>query len=83
MDLERNGDLVAAAAYAPLFHNSGPSASHRNLDLISFKHQTVALSPSYGVQYGFGNNRINKILAINLTNRLPRPIYWSAGTLVG
>ncbi|CAO1634844.1 unnamed protein product [Parajaminaea phylloscopi] len=84
MGFERNGDLVTAAAYAPLFHNSGPSASQWSPDLISFNHETVALSPSYWVQYGFGNNRIDKILAADLKQGgTPGPIYWSAGTLQG
>lgn len=75
--MERNGDLIAGAAYAPLFHNAG--GSQWTPDLITFSHDTIALSPSYWVQYGFGNNRIEKILAVDASEQ-PGPIYWSAGT---
>ncbi|CAO1625635.1 unnamed protein product [Sympodiomycopsis kandeliae] len=75
--MERNGDLIAGAAYAPLFHNN--AASQWTPDMILFDHNTVALSPSYWVQYGFSNNRIDKILSVDHSEQ-PGPIYWSAGT---
>lgn len=81
MGFERNGDVVTAAAYAPLLHNAGNS--QWNPDLIAFDHDTVALSPSYWTQYAFSRNRIDTILGANLTSGNPGPIYWSAGTLQG
>lgn len=75
--MERNGDIIAGAAYAPIFHNGG--GSQWTPDMITFSHDTVALSPSYWVQYGFSNNRIEKILGVDHSEQ-PGPIYWSAGT---
>lgn len=81
MGFERNGDLITAAAYAPLFRNA--DGSQWSPDLIEFNHQTVAPSTSYWVQYAFGNNRIDKIFSANLTSGHAGPIYWSAGSLKG
>ena len=36
LGMERNGDLVKAAAYAPLFYNTPKQASQWHPDLIAF-----------------------------------------------
>ena len=52
--LERNGDIVRMAAYAPLFGNA--TASHWSPDLIWLNNSTVAPSANYYVQKLFMNN---------------------------
>jgi len=77
MGLEKNGDITPSAAYAPLFKNNG--ASQWSPDLIEFNVLNTVLSPSYYVQYAFGNNRISDIHTV--TSSSPAgPVYWSVGT---
>ncbi len=52
--LERNGDIVKLAAYAPLFGNT--VATHWAPDLIWFNNHTVTCSTSYYVQQIFSKN---------------------------
>lgn len=52
--LERNGDIVKMAAYAPLFGNL--TASHWRPDLIWFDNSTAYGSVNYEVQKLFGNH---------------------------
>ena len=51
---ERNADVVRRAAYAPLFAREGHTQWWP--DLIFFNNREVLLTPSYHVQYLFGNN---------------------------
>ncbi len=52
--LERNGDIVKLAAYAPLFGNL--TATHWSPDLIWFSNDTVTCSTNYYVQQIFARN---------------------------
>lgn len=52
--LERNGDIVVMAAYAPLFGNI--TATHWAPDLIWFNNHTVTSSVNYYVQQIFSRN---------------------------
>ncbi|NLJ97594.1 MAG: alpha-N-arabinofuranosidase [Clostridiales bacterium] len=63
--LERNGDVVALASYAPLFGNS--TSIQWSPDLIWFNNHTVWGSPNYYVQKIFSNNVCSKILATSFT----------------
>lgn len=58
--LERNGDIVRMAAYAPLFGNL--TATHWSPDLIWFNNHQVTGSISYYVQKLFSNNTGTKLL---------------------
>ncbi|TAH70401.1 MAG: alpha-N-arabinofuranosidase [Anaerolineaceae bacterium] len=58
--LERNGDIVALASYAPLFGNS--TAIQWSPDLIWFNNHKVWGSPNYYVQKIFADNVSSKIL---------------------
>ena len=62
--LERNGDIVKMAAYAPLFGNL--KATHWSPDLIWFKNDTSTASVNYYVQKVFGNNAGTKLLKSEL-----------------
>ena len=53
--LERNGDIVKMAAYAPLFGNL--TATHWSPDLIWFNNHQVTGSISYYVQKAFSNHQ--------------------------
>ncbi len=63
--LERNGDIVVMAAYAPLFGNT--TAMHWAPDLIWFDNDTVTCSVNYYVQKVFANNAGTTLLASELT----------------
>ncbi len=52
--LERNGDIIKMAAYAPLFGNL--TATHWSPDLIWFNNRTSTASINYYVQQIFSNN---------------------------
>lgn len=52
--LERNGDIVRMAAYAPLFGNL--TATHWSPDLIWFNNRLSTASVNYYMQKLFGNN---------------------------
>lgn len=58
--LERNGDIVRMAAYAPLFGNL--TATHWSPDLIWFNNHQVTGSISYYVQKIFSTNTGTKLL---------------------
>lgn len=63
--LERNGDIVVMAAYAPLFGNL--TATHWAPDLIWFNNHTVTSSVNYYVQQIFAGNAGTTLLASELT----------------
>ena len=62
--LERNGDIVKLASYAPLFGNS--TQVQWTPDLIWFNNHDVWGSANYYVQKIFGNNKSSKVLETNL-----------------
>ncbi len=63
--LERNGDIVKMAAYAPLFGNL--TAMHWAPDLIWFNNHTSTSSINYYVQKIFGNNAGTSLLKSDFT----------------
>lgn len=63
--LERNGDMVVMAAYAPLFGNV--TATHWAPDLIWFNNHTVTPSINYYVQQIFSRNAGTTLLSSELT----------------
>ena len=63
--LERNGDIVKMAAYAPLFGNL--TATHWSPDLIWFNNHTVTGSINYYVQKIFSINQGKTLLNSTLT----------------
>ena len=63
--LERNGDIVKMAAYAPLFGNL--TALHWSPDLIWFYNNTVTSSVNYYVQKIFAKNAGTTLLKSDMT----------------
>ncbi len=63
--LERNGDIVRMAAYAPLFGNL--TAMHWAPDLIWFNNHTSTCSINYYMQKLFANNAGSELLKSELT----------------
>lgn len=63
--LERNGDIVKMAAYAPLFGNL--TATHWSPDLIWFNNHLCTGSISYYVQKIFSINQGSKVLDYTLS----------------
>ena len=63
--LERNGDIVKMAAYAPLFGNL--TALHWSPDLIWFNNNTVTSSVNYYVQKIFAKNAGTTLLKSDMT----------------
>lgn len=63
--LERNGDIVKMAAYAPLFGNL--TATHWSPDLIWFNNHTSTASINYYVQKIFATNAGTTLLKSELT----------------
>ena len=63
--LERNGDIVKMAAYAPLFGDT--TASHWAPDLIWFNNQTSFGSVNYYVQKLFSTNQGSALLSSKLS----------------
>lgn len=63
--LERNGDIVAMAAYAPLFGNL--TATHWSPDLIWFNNRLCTGSISYYMQKVFSVNQGTKVLDYSLS----------------
>ncbi len=63
--LERNGDIVRMAAYAPLF--ASHTASHWSPNLIWFDNDTVTPSVNYYVQQLFSVNQGKTLLQSELT----------------
>ena len=62
--LERNGDIVVMAAYAPLFGNN--TARHWAPDLIWFNNHSATPSVNYYVQQLFAKNVGNELLDYTL-----------------
>lgn len=69
--LERNGDIVKMAAYAPLFGNL--TAMHWAPDLIWFNNHTSTASVNYYVQKIFANNAGTALLDSSLEGALIPP----------
>ena len=70
--LERNGDIVKMAAYAPLFGNA--TAGHWAPDLIWFNQSGCAASVNYYVQKLFGNHTGAAVIRSSLTGtEVPQP----------
>ena len=70
--LERNGDIVRMAAYAPLFASN--TASHWRPNLIWFDNAGVTPSVNYYVQKLFANNQSETLLQSELTGAaVPQP----------
>ena len=70
--LERNGDIVRMAAYAPLF--ASDTASHWRPNLIWFNNAGVTPSVNYYVQQLFSNNQGSKLLKSTLSGAaVPQP----------
>lgn len=61
--MERNGDLVKLASYAPLFNRIGHS--HWTPDMIWFDSEKVVLTPTYYVQKLFSTNSGSQALELN------------------
>ncbi|KZS88917.1 glycoside hydrolase [Sistotremastrum niveocremeum HHB9708] len=75
--MERNTDVVFAAAYAPTLEHLG--ANQWTPDLISFDAGTSFGSTSYYVQQLFSSNRGTHILATTPTqDNSTNPLYWVA-----
>ncbi len=63
--LERNGDIVKLASYAPLFGNG--TSNQWTPDLLWFKNNYIWKSVNYLVQQLFSNNRSTKVYESTLT----------------
>ncbi len=66
--LERNGDIVQLAAYAPLFGNT--TKTQWKPDLIWYDNDEVWGTPSYYVQKLFSNNLSDRVVASTLTGNV-------------
>ena len=64
--IERNGDIVDMASYAPTF--AKVNAQCWNVNLIWFNSQEVVLTPSYYVQMLFSNNYASEYIKSNFDN---------------
>lgn len=64
--IERNGDIVDMASYAPTF--AKVNAQSWNVNLIWFDSQEVVLTPSYYVQMLYANNYGTKYLESTFAN---------------
>ncbi len=64
--IEKNGDIVDMASYAPTF--AKVNAQCWNVNLIWFNSQEVVLTPSYYVQMLFSNNYGNEYIKSNFDN---------------
>lgn len=71
--IERNGDIVAMASYAPLFNMV--DCDQWNHNLINFNPKTLCLSVNYYVQKMFGANVGNRYLPF--AGDLPEHMYCS------
>lgn len=63
--LERNGDVVELASYAPLFGNI--TSNQWTPDMLWFKNDGIWKSVNYYVQKLFSNNKSDKVLNSTLT----------------
>lgn len=68
--MERNGDLVKLASYAPLFNRIGHS--HWTPDMIWFDEDSVVLTPSYYVQKMFSDYAGDYALELNGQEKILR-----------
>lgn len=77
--LERNGDIVKMAAYAPLFGNT--TALHWAPDLIWFNNHTSTASVNYYVQQIFAKNAGTTLLKSDLNGAaiVPNPFKGKVG----
>lgn len=66
--LERNGDIVHLAAYAPLFSNL--TKNHWTPDLIWFSSNSSWATPNYYVQQMFGTTKSDRVVASTLTGNV-------------
>ncbi|KAG8745044.1 hypothetical protein FRC10_009018 [Ceratobasidium sp. 414] len=73
--MEKNSDLVFAAAYAPVLQHL--NATQWAPDLIGFDAYNIVKSVSYWVQHMFSLNRGDTILSVKSTAKV-NPIYWVA-----
>lgn len=74
--LERNGDVVELAAYAPVFGVCGQSqknddANQWDVDMIYFTPSSLLLTPNYYVQQAFMSNSGTKLLSSAVTYKDP------------
>ena len=63
--LERNGDVVSLASYAPLLAKE--NHTQWNTDLIFFNNERIKLTPSYYVQKAFGQNAGDEYIPSSFT----------------
>jgi alpha-L-arabinofuranosidase len=63
--LERNGDVVSLASYAPLLAKDKNTQWHT--DMIFFTNDGIRLTPSYYVQKAFGQNAGNEYIPTQVT----------------
>ena len=68
--MERNGDLVKLASYAPLFNRIGHS--HWTPDMIWFDEDSVTLTPSYYTQKLFSDYAGTEALELNDQEKILR-----------
>ena len=60
--LERNGDVVKLAAYAPMFGNNDRGVNQWAADMMFYTNTDVGFTPNYYVQQLFMNNRGDAVL---------------------
>jgi alpha-L-arabinofuranosidase len=65
--MERNGDLIVMASYAPLLTNINPGALQWDTDLIGYDAVKSYGSPSYYAQVVFGEHLGNEVLNAQIT----------------
>ena len=63
--MERNGDMVALACYAPLFGNG--TSNQWTPDMIFFNNTTAYMTPNYHVQSIFMNSALSRTLPASLS----------------
>ncbi|KAF8600840.1 glycoside hydrolase [Ceratobasidium sp. AG-I] len=73
--MEKNSDLVFAAAYAPVLQHI--NSTQWAPDLIGFDAYNIIKSASYWVQHMFSVNRGDTILSVKSTAKV-NPIFWVA-----
>ncbi len=61
--LERNGDVVKLAAYAPMFGSNTSGYNQWAADMMFYTNTALALTPNYYVQQLFANNQGSTVLA--------------------
>ena len=79
--LERNGDIVVMAAYAPLFGNL--TALHWSPDLIWFNNKTSTNLVNYYVQQAFAKNAGTTLLKSELNGAKVTSPYFKGKVGVG